>query len=50
MVLILPQGREDSEYVLSFEIGLHYWTSFTISIVNEQTDTQTESQSHPVPY
>ena len=42
IVLRLPQGHEDSEYVLSFEIGQRE----VISIAHEQTG----GQNHPVPY
>ena len=45
MVLQLPQGHEDSEYVLSFEIG-HGEGGF----YSGQTDTQTDGHTHPVPY
>ena len=41
MVLILPQGHEDSEYMLSFEIGQregHFYSA--------QTDTQTNRQNY----
>ena len=41
MVLRLPQGHEDSEYALSFEIG--QWES---GFYSERTD----GQSHPVRY
>ena len=41
MVLHLPQGHEDSEYVLSFEIGQR-----ESGFYSARTDTQT----HPVPY
>ena len=45
MVLTLLQGHEGSEYVLSFEIEQREGGFYS-----EQTDTQTESQSHPVPH
>ena len=45
MVLKLPHGYEDSEYMLSFEIGQR-----ESGFYSERTDTQTDGQSHPVPY
>jgi len=40
-----PQGHEDSEYELSFEIG--QWES---GFYSERTDRITKSPNHPVPY
>ena len=45
MVLKLPQGHEDSEYVLSFEIGQREG-----SFYSERTDTQTEPPSTVLVY
>ena len=45
MVLNLPQGHEDSEYELSFEIGQREGGFYTA-----RTDTQTGGQTQPVPY
>ena len=38
---ILPQGHEDFEYMLSFEIGQR-----ESGLYSERTDRQTESQNH----
>ena len=49
MVLKLPQGHEDSEYVLSFEI--RQWEGgFYSTRADTQTDRPTDEQTHPVPY
>ena len=40
MVLVLPQGHEDSEYVLSFEIE-----QGESGFYGEQTDRQTDIQN-----
>ena len=53
MVLKLPQDHEDSEYVLSFEIGQHesgFYSERTDRIRDRQNHRQTESCQHPVPY
>ena len=41
MVLRLPQGHEDSEYVLNFYIGQREGGFYS---------ARTESQTHPIPY
>ena len=46
MVFKLPQGHENSEYVLSFEIE----HGKMISIAHEQIESQTDGQTYPVPY
>ena len=43
--LLLPQGHEDSEYVLSFEIGFREG-----SFYSAQTDRQTEPPSTALVY
>ena len=45
MVLKLPQGHEDSKYVLSFEIGQREGGFYSA-----QTDGQNHRQTHPVAY
>ena len=45
MVLILPQGHENSKHVLSLEIG-----QWKCGFYSGRTDTQTDGQNHPVPY
>ena len=44
-IIILLQCHEDSEYVLSFEIG--QWEG---GFYKTWTDRQTDGQTHPVPY
>ena len=41
MVLKLPQGHEDSEYVLSFEIGQR-----ESGFYSERTESQADRQNH----
>ena len=43
-----PQGHEDSEYVLGFEIGQREVVSIANGQTDRQIDSQTESPSHPV--
>ena len=43
MVLKLPQGHEESDYVLSSEIRQREGGFYSA-----RTDTQSESQNHPV--
>ena len=45
MVLKLPQGHEDSEYVLGFEIGKR-----EVGFYSGWTDRQTDGENHPVPH
>ena len=45
MVSKLPQGYEDSEYVLSLEIEQR-----ESGFYSERTDRQTAGQTHPVRY
>ena len=49
MVLKLLQGFEDSEYVLSFEIGQREG-GFYSARTDTQSESQTDEQTHPVPY
>ena len=49
MVLNLPQGYDDSEYVLSFEIGQRE-SGFYRTQTDGRTDRKTDGQTHSVPY
>ena len=45
MVLILPQGHKDSEYVLSFEVGHNRQREG--GFYSERTDRHTDRQTEP---
>ena len=49
MVFRLPQGHEDSGYVLSFKIGQREGGLYSAR-TNTQNHRQTDGQTHPVPY